>query len=84
MEDDQGIAKLFEPKMLEQLVVNLPPDLDCAEIGTWLIEDYLERVRNSFFVTKENELNICEYKDGSWLVRPARFNDRAHVIHIKE
>ena len=82
LEDDEGIAQLIEPKELANLSVNLPTGNDCSEVGTWFINDYIMRSRNSFYVGEASEAKICDYENGNWIVRAVQFNDRSHIIDV--
>ena len=82
LEDNQGIAKLVSLSDLSEITANLPISQNCSEVGEWFVSEYLARSRNSFYVVEATTTKVCDYENGNWLVREAKFNGRSHVIDI--
>jgi predicted RNase H-like nuclease (RuvC/YqgF family) len=84
LEDNQGIAKLVSLSDLSEITANLPISQNCSEVGEWFVSEYLARSRNSFYVVEATTTKVCDYENGNWLVREAKFNGRSHVIDIAD
>ena len=84
LEDNQGIAKLVSLSDLNAITANLPISQNCSEVGEWFVSEYLARSRNSFYVVEATTTKVCDYENGNWLVREAKFNGRSHVIDIED
>jgi len=84
LEDNQGIAKLVSLSDLNEITANLPISQNCSEVGEWFVSEYLARSRNSFYVVEATTTKVCDYENGNWLVREAKFNGRSHVIDIAD
>ena len=84
LEDNQGIAQLVSLSDLNEITANLPISQNCSEVGEWFVSEYLARSRNSFYVVEATTTKVCDYENGNWLVREAKFNGRSHVIDIAD